>query len=243
MPRTRRRRARSVSDPDQELPLTVARIVEAALGLLDEVGLAGLSMRRLAERLGIHAATLYWYVRDKQELLSLLAEAICREIQPPDPDAPWRVRLETLMWEYRRVLRAHRDAAHILAATLPAGSQRLRLVDLTLGAVMAAGFDGWAASRAGRLVVDFTTGFVQEEYVTAARSAPPTPPTAEHGSRDAVMDHLDHLPTIAEVAEVSAQAYPNIAVLSPYLTDTDGDARFGFGLGVILDGLQQRRGH
>ena len=232
MPRTRRSRARSVTGPDQEPPLNVDRIVEAALGLLDRVGLEGLSMRHLAEQLGIHAATLYWYVRDKQELLSLLAEAICREIQPPDPDALWRVRLETLMGEYRRVLRAHRDAAHILVATLPAGAQRLRLVDLTLGALVAAGFDGWAASRAGRLVVDYTTGFVQEEYVTAGR---PMPPTAEHGPRDADMDHL---PTLTEV---SPEVYPNIALLSPYLTDRDDDARFRFGLGVILDGLAQQR--
>lgn len=234
MARTRRRRARGVSDSDHGPPLNIDRIVEAALGLLDEVGLEGLSMRRLAERLGVNVATLYWYIRDKQELLSLLAEAISREIQPPDLDAPWRVRLETLMWEYRRVLLAHRDAAHILAATLPAGSHRLRLVDLALGAVIAAGFEGWAASRAGRLVVDYTTGFVQEEYVTAAR---PAPSTAERGPRDAEMDHL---PTIAEV---SAQAYPNLATLGPYLTDRDGDARFGFGLGVILDGLEQRRIH
>ena len=228
MPRTRRNRARSVTGLDQAPPLNIDRIVEAALSLLDRVGLEGLTMRHLAEQLGINAATLYWYVRDKQELLSLLAEAICREIQPPDPDALWRVRLETLMWEYRRVLRAHRDAAHILAATVPAGSYRLRLVDLTLGAVLAAGFDGWAASRAGRLVVDYTTGFVQEEYVNAARPAPPKADDAD----------MDHLPTIAEV---SPEVYPNIAMLSPYLADGDGDTRFGFGLGVILDGLEQQR--
>jgi TetR/AcrR family tetracycline transcriptional repressor len=232
MPRTRRTRARSVSGPDQPPPINIERIVEAALGLLDEGGLEVLSMRGLAERLGIHPATLYWYVRDKQELLSLLAEAICREILPPDPDAPWRVRLETLMWEYRRVLGAHRDAAHILAMTLPAGSHRLRLVDLALGAVLAAGFDGWAASRAGRLVVDYTTGFVQEEYITAAR---PVSQTATNGPRGAQMDHL---PTITEV---SAQAYPSIELLRPYLIDRDGDARFAFGLGLILDGLEQRR--
>jgi TetR/AcrR family transcriptional regulator, tetracycline repressor protein len=232
MARTRRRRARSVADSDFELPLDVDRIVEAALGLLDQVGLAGLSMRHLAERLGIQAATLYWYIRDKQELLSLLAEAICREVGPPDPNAPWRDQLETLMGEYRRALLAHRDAAHVLAATLPAGSHRLRLVDLTLGAVIAAGFEGWAASRAGRLLVDYTTGFVQDEYVTAAR---PAPATAEPGPR-----HADsvRLPTMDDV---SAQVYPNIAALGPYLVDRDGDARFGFGLGVILDGLEQRR--
>lgn len=232
MPRTRRNRARSVSDQGQPPPINIERIVEAALGLLDEGGLEVLSMRGLAERLGIHAATLYWYVRDKQELLSLLAEAICREIQPPALDATWRVRLETLMWEYRRVLGEHRDAAHILAVTLPAGSHRLRLVDLALGAVLAAGFDGWAASRAGRLVVDYTTSFVQEESIIAAR---PEPQTDEPGSRGAQMDRL---PTIAEV---SAQTYPNIGLLRPYLVDRDSGARFSFGLGLILDGLEQRR--
>jgi hypothetical protein len=106
-------------------------------------------------------------------------------------------------------------------------------VDLALGAVLAAGFDGWAASRAGRLVVDYTTGFVQEEYITAAR---PVPQTTEYGPRGS--HQLDHLPTIAEV---SAQAYPNIGLLRPYLNDRDGDARFSFELGLILDGLEQQR--
>jgi TetR/AcrR family tetracycline transcriptional repressor len=232
MARTRRRRARSVPEIDLEPPLDIDRIVEAALGLLDQDGLTGLSMRHLAEQLRIQAGTLYWYIRDKQELLSLLAEAICTEVQPPDPKAPWRAQIETLMGEYRRVLLAHRDAAHVLAATLPAGSHRLRLVDLTLGALIAAGFEGWAATRAGRLLVDYTTGFVQDEYVTAARLAPAT---AGRGPRE--VDTV-RLPTIADV---SAQAYPNIAALGPYLVDLDGDARFGFGLGVVLDGLEWRR--
>ena len=232
MARTRRRRASSVPEIDLEPPLGIDRIVEAALGLLDQEGLTGLSMRHLAEQLGIQAATLYWYIRDKHELLTLLAETICAEVQPPDPKATWRTQIETLMEEYRRVLLAHRDAAHVLAATLPAGSHRLRLVDLTLGAVIAAGFEGWAATRAGRLLVDYTTGFVQDEYVTAAR---PVLATAGWGTRDG--DAVS-LPTIANV---SAQAYPSIAALGPYLVDRDGDARFGFGLGVVLDGLEQRR--
>ena len=231
MARTRRRRARDVLDTDPQ-PLDVERIVEAALALLDQVGLEGLSMRHLAERLGIQAGTLYWYIRDKHELLGLLAEAICTEVRPPDPNASWRARLEALMGEYRRVLLAHRDAAHVLAATLPAGPHRLRLVDMSLGAVLDAGFEGWEATRAGRLLVDYTTGFVQEEYVTAARLSGP-PAEAAPGTPDAV-----RLPT---VAHVSADAYPSIAALAPYLADRDGDARFAFGLGVVLDGMEQWR--
>ena len=233
MARTRRRRAGSATAGDQEAPLDVERIVAAALALLDQVGLEGLTMRRLAERLGIQAATLYWYVRDKHELLSLLAEAICAEMRPPAPNTPWRAQMEALMGEYRRVLRAHRDAAHVLAATVPAGAYRLQLVDLALGAVRAAGFEEWEASRAARLVVDFTTGFVQEEDVMAARPAPETTERVSHKA-----DTL-HLLTIAEAP---AQEYPNLAVLGPYLADYDGDARFRFGLSVALDGLEQRRG-
>ena len=158
----------------------------------------------------------------------MLAEAICTEIQPPDPTAPWRAQLELLMGEYRRVLLAHRDAAHVLAATLPSGAHRLRLVDLSLGAVRAAGFEAWEATRAGRLLVDYTTGFVQEEYVTAAR---PSLDVEEPSLRE-------RLPAISDVSE---QAYPNIAALRSYLVDRGGDARYEFGLGVILDGLQQRQ--
>ena len=238
MARTRRRRAGSVSDFGLEAPVDIERIVEAAIRLLDEVGLVGLSMRRLAEQLGIQAATLYWYIRDKQELLGLLAETICAEVQPPDPTAPWRIRVEALMREYRRVLLAHRDAAHILAATLPAGPHRLRLVDQSLGAVLAAGFEGWAASRAGRLLVDYTTGFVQEEYITAAR--PRLAPTATADAGDTREAASVRLATITEASR-QAEEYPNIAALGPFLVDDDGEARFTFGLSVILDGLEQRR--
>ena len=130
---------------------------------------------------------------------------ISTEIQPPDPTAPWQAQLELLMGEYRRVLLAYRDAAHVLAATLPAGAHRLRLVDLSLGAVRAAG------SRHGK--------------------PRPSLEVEEPSLRE-------RLPAIADVSE---QAYPNIAALRSYLVDRGGDARYEFGLGVILDGLQQRQ--
>ncbi len=231
MARTRRSRARDTHATGPE-PIDIPRIVEAALGLLDEVGLEGLSMRKLAERLGVQAATLYWYVEDKQELLSLLAEAICGEIPAPDPAAPWRARLEALMGAYRRVLLRHRDAGHVLAATAPSGTHRLRLVDSSLGALLDAGFRGWGATRAGRLLVDYTTGFVQEEDVAAERVRASTDGRAPAG-RDRA--------GLPKIAQASPDAYPHVAALGPYLLDRDGDARFAFGLGVLLDGLERRR--
>ena len=61
-------------------------IVDAALVLLERDGLQGLSMRRLAQELGAGAASLYWHVGDKEELLSLLLDRIVGEAQVPEPD-------------------------------------------------------------------------------------------------------------------------------------------------------------
>jgi len=57
--------------------LTLDQVVQAAVALLDEEGLDGLTTRALATRLGVQSPAIYWYVRDKGELLDLVADAIC----------------------------------------------------------------------------------------------------------------------------------------------------------------------
>src|SRR5215831_357457 len=104
-------------DRSERSALDRDRVVRVALDLLDEVGLDDLTMRRLAERLGVTAASLYWYVRNKDELLELLADAIAAEISLPDPRSPWRTALESLARTFRQVVRRHRDAARVLVAT------------------------------------------------------------------------------------------------------------------------------
>jgi TetR/AcrR family transcriptional regulator, tetracycline repressor protein len=106
--------------------------VREVLGLLDEVGFEALTMRRLAERLGVRAASLYNHVGDKLELVALLGDAVCAEVRQPDAGADWRAQLEALATDYRRVLLAHRDAARVVQATPPVGPNRLRLVERTL---------------------------------------------------------------------------------------------------------------
>jgi len=237
MARTRRRGvAESITDQSSEeearLPLDQGQIVSAALALLDEVGLKDMTMRRLADRLAIKAASLYWYVRDKDELLELLADAISGEVRAPDPTAPWRAWLDALLWEYRRVLRAHRDAARILAGTMPAGSKRLRLIDLALGALLEAGFEGQDAVHAGRLLVDYVTACVLEEINEDEMTGAASGHAADSGapSTDAPLPF----------AGVTLDAYPSIAALTLYLMVPDQEGRFRFGLKVVLDGLEHQ---
>ena len=105
------------------MPVTRGQIVAAALDLLDEAGLDGLTLRQLAGRLGIRAPTLYWHVRDKRELLDLLAAAILDEAlaawREPQPGQPWWEWLGARARVMRAALLAHRDSARIVAGNRP----------------------------------------------------------------------------------------------------------------------------
>src|SRR5215469_11608803 len=70
-------------EEEKQRGLTRERLVEAALQLVNEEGLEGLSMRALADSLEVKAASLYWHVRDRRELLELLAESILEPVRVP----------------------------------------------------------------------------------------------------------------------------------------------------------------
>src|SRR5260370_38813523 len=99
--------------PKERPPLDRAEVVRVALQLLDEVGLDGLTMRSLAERLGVKAASLYWHLRDEEELAELLLEAINAEIPEPNPRLAWRKRVEQRAWPCRQVLLKQPDASRL----------------------------------------------------------------------------------------------------------------------------------
>ena len=95
-------------------------IVRAALELLNETGLDGLSTRALARRLGVASPTLYWHVRNKQALLDLMAAAILFRA-PADfaMKGPWWVWMGELARVIRRNLLEYRDGARVVAGTSP----------------------------------------------------------------------------------------------------------------------------
>src|SRR3954447_9952220 len=120
-------------------PLTREAIVDAALRLLERDGMQGLSMRKLAQELGTGAASLYWHVGDKEQLLSLLLDRIVGETKVPDPDPQrWREQVKELGRATRRLFARHRDSAQLSLGRVPSGPNSLPVLERTL-AVMAAG--------------------------------------------------------------------------------------------------------
>jgi len=213
-------------------PLDRGQVVRAALVLLDEVGLDALTMRRLAERLGVKAASLYRHVRDKDELLVLLADEISAEIPVLTPDGSWREQLTDMAWRYRRGLLAHRDAARVAANTAPFGPRRLRHIETTLGVLRSAGLSDRDAARAAHHFNNFVTEFAADEgrYATAA--------AAMGVSRRKMLSEARKL-----FGGLPPGEYPVIVALAEHLAEDDPDGLFQFGLQMWLDGLaRQARG-
>jgi AcrR family transcriptional regulator len=93
--------------------LSRARLVAEALGLVQEEGLEALSMRGLADRLHVKAASLYWHVRDRRELLELLAESILDRV-PAAQASGWRDAVLRTAAALQTTLASQQDAGRIL---------------------------------------------------------------------------------------------------------------------------------
>jgi TetR/AcrR family tetracycline transcriptional repressor len=214
--------------PQAEPALDQRQIVQAALGLLDEVGFDGLTMRSLAKKLGIKAASLYWHVRDKQDLLNLLAEEICAPMREPERTLPWFSQLEILSNEFRQVLLAHRDAARVLASSgAVMGPKRFRLTEIVLRTLLDAGFSHKDAAYAGFLLNDYVVMFVSEETQYANAEAD----SASEDSSSSLRNWFEAL---------SPNEYPSIITLIDYLVEPDVDERFQFGIEILRNGLEAR---
>jgi AcrR family transcriptional regulator len=122
--------------------LTRDRLVAAALDLVQEEGIEGLSMRALADRLAVKAASLYWHVRDRGELLDLLADAILSKVPAPDGVRGWREPALRLCRDVETVVSSQRDTAPIVLAApdaLERSAVHARLHDLFQAAGLSAG--------------------------------------------------------------------------------------------------------
>ncbi|MEV4218037.1 TetR/AcrR family transcriptional regulator C-terminal domain-containing protein [Nonomuraea sp. NPDC049725] len=156
-------------------------LVETALRLLDEVGLDGLTVRRLAAELGVRSPALYWHIRTKQELLDGMADAIvlAAGMGPPSADETWQEWLARRARAYRRCLLAHRDSARIVAGATRLGAETVARFDEELAELVRRGFGPVLALRAITHVTHYVNGFVLQEQAERPESGQPAGPPGE----------------------------------------------------------------
>ena len=207
-------------------PLTREAITGAALRIVDDEGLAQLSMRRLAQELGVAAASLYGHVSGRDEVLELLLNRVASEVDRPAYNAGnWQSQLRTFLRSLRSTLAAHNDLAGAAIGNIPTGPNWMRMVDYLLGLLITGRVPTASAAYASDLLVEVAITDAYESALFAARSR--RQPT-----------YFADLTTY--LAELPAQEFPHIAALVEHLTAGGGassDARFEFALNLLLQSL------
>jgi len=149
-------------------------VIDAAFAVLDEHGLDGLTTRRLTERLGVAVGAIYWHVRDKRELLSLLADRIVADAvhaHPADGARDWAVHLAEAGRDMRRAMLAHRDGARLVAAYAPVSALSVATAEAGLTVLVDQGMPLDLAAIAGDTVMSYVTGFVLQEQTVKPEGA------------------------------------------------------------------------
>ena len=211
---------------DQRRPLSGPRIVEAAVAVADSGGLAAVSMRNVGRELGVEAMSLYHHVANKDALLDALAEWIFARIELPDEHEPWRAGMGRRAASARSVLASHPWALGLIESRSTPGPALLRHHDAVLGCLLANGFPAALAAHAFSVIDAYVYGFVLTEQNL------PFDPTADEGAE-------------AYAAGVASllQDYPHLAAVIPALANGYSfAAEFDYGLDLILDAVEQRRG-
>ncbi|MEV4168365.1 TetR/AcrR family transcriptional regulator [Nonomuraea sp. NPDC049709] len=228
--------------------LTLDRIVEEAMALLDEEGVGRLTMRRLAERLNTGSTTLYWHVKTKDDVLDLTLDAIFREVRLPAPPPAGLARGEAGL-----AGTASRDVERARGGLPRAGSGdadwQARVRGLMRGWRAALLRHPWSATILDRPLMGPNalerTEFLYETLTAAGFTAPNA---AAYSLSNYVMGSVIMQVTwegrngtdTGGFLRDRADRYP---ALAEHGLDLDWDATFDEGLGYLLSGMEQSRTH
>jgi TetR/AcrR family transcriptional regulator, tetracycline repressor protein len=202
------------------MQLRKSDVLNGALALLDEDGLDGLTMRKLATQLDVQAGALYWHFENKQSLLDALAEKLVEGVGAPVPPGTWDERLAILAGRLRDNLLAHRDGARVVAGTYVAEPNTLLAGKASVDILYEAGIP---LDQAGWIT------FAIFYYVLGH--------TIEEQSQRQLLRHDDWDSRLAAVAE---QQDPMFAHALESVVSTDPAERFVYGLQLFLDGVRCR---
>lgn len=195
------------------MPLQRRTVIDAALELLDELGLDALTTRAVTRRLGVQPGALYWHVANKRALLTAVAERIMDEaFDAPEPSGDWAAEVTAFAHAMRAALLRHRDGARLVATHTPLGPNALRAAEAGLAHLRAAGIPLTLAARFGDTVTSYVTGFVLQEQAAGPQAGPAGP--------------------------IDPATLPLLTEWSAVQDPPDRDAAFDTGIALIIGGLR-----
>src|SRR3990172_9394989 len=128
------------ASPEPRVPLSRERVLRAAIGLDDEGGIESLSMRKLGQRLGVEAMSLYYHAANKDDILDGIVDIVVSEIDVPSGGGDWKAAMRASAISAHEVLLRHPWAASLILSGPTVRPARLRYMDSILGCLREAGF-------------------------------------------------------------------------------------------------------
>jgi AcrR family transcriptional regulator len=217
MPRARPRTPRD--------PLTRERVLQAAVALADEQGLEAVSMRRLGQRVGVEAMSLYNHVANKDDVLAGMVELVYAEIEHPRPDVSWKEAMRrTAVSSYQAFMR-HRWACGLAMRVSGVSPLRMQWMEDVLRTFREAGFSANLTHHAYHALDSHITGFTLWQV------------SMPFETREELLDLAEEF-----LQWIPADRYPYVVEhahehLAP--SEDDGRTEFEFGLDLILEGLER----
>lgn len=213
--------------------LTREQIVAATIEMLDTDGIETLSMRKLGQKLGSAATSMYWHVDNKQNLIALASDHVWNEVELPDIDREgWRVAAAALAWNTYDVLIRHHWLAPATSTYFAYGPGMARYQDHSYAVYETAGFEGTDADWAYSTMFHFVLGTaLSDSYGTAMRA---------RLDEDGEAKFADML----RYGEETASVFPRLKARIDAHHDIESEAAtlgsLDFGIDAILDGLEAR---
>ncbi|GMQ94219.1 MAG: TetR/AcrR family transcriptional regulator C-terminal domain-containing protein [Acidimicrobiia bacterium] len=212
------------------VPLSKERVLHAAILVADEGGIESLTMRRLAEELGVEAMSLYYHVANKEAVLDGIVDAIVSGIDVRPNGADWKSAVRKRILCAREVMLRHPWAPGVIETRTTMSPVIMRYFDSLLGLFREGGFSYDLAHHTMHAMGSRALGFTQELF---------EPDNEEEGEEDsmAMLEQMaDQLPYVVEMLTEISHDDPDST-----LGWCDDQAEFEFGLDLILDGLERLR--
>ena len=213
------------------LPLSRDRVLSAAVEFADEAGIEAVSMRKLGERLGVEAMSLYNHVKNKEDLLDGMIDVIISEIELPESTPDWKTGIRTHILAARTVIKRHEWAPKVIETRSNIPAQMMVYMDAFCGLFVNSGFSLDLTHHALHALGSRMLGFTQELFDDS--EALEQSPEIQALLLRQMQDHYPNLHAMLE-----AISHDEDSILGG---GCDDDVEFVFSLDLLLDGLERMK--
>jgi AcrR family transcriptional regulator len=212
------------TDDQTRMPLTRDRVLLAAIDLADGVGVEALTIRKLAQELGVKPMSIYHHVPSKEAIIDGIVDMVFEEIDLPPAATDWKTAIRHRSISMREVLNRHHWASPLMESRTSPGIATLRHHDAVLGCLFGGGLSTQMAAHAYAVIDSYVYGFALQEANLPFEDG----------------EDISEL-AAAMLDPFAADQFPNLVQFTTDHVMQPGYAfstSFEFGLDLILDGLE-----